>query len=87
MIHSLVGIFNICGLRALGCKHIYIKDFLLIHLMGILRLRHIFKIDEKERKKWGDPEALNKLPLEMKAIAKLCALPDATFDVVMKYCA
>ena len=87
MIHSFVGIYNIYGLRALGCKHIYKKDFLLIHLMGILRLRHIFKIDEKERKKWEDPETLNKLPLEMKAIAKLCALPDATFAVVMKYCA
>jgi hypothetical protein len=87
MIHSFVGIFNIYGLRALGCRHIYKKDFLLIHLMGILRLRHIFKIDEDEKKKWIAPETLNKLPLEMRAIAKLCALPDATFAVVMKFCA
>ena len=87
MIHSFVGVFNIYGLRALGCIHIYKKDFLLINLMGILRLRHIFKIDENERKKWENPETLNKLPLEMKAIAKLCTLPDATFAVVMKFCA
>jgi len=86
MIHSFIGIFNSCGLRALGCKYICRKDFLMINSIGILRLRHIFKIDEHEKKKWEDPENLNKLPLEMKAIAKLCALPDATFAVIMKFC-
>ena len=79
MIHSFVGIYDIYGLRALGCKHIYRKDYVLIRYMGILRLRHIFKIDENERKKWEVPETLNKLPLEMRAIAKLCALPDDIF--------
>ena len=79
MIHSFVGIYDIYGLRALGCKYICRKDYVLIHYMGILRLRHIFKIDENERKKWEVPETLNKLPLEMRAIAKLCALPDDIF--------
>ncbi len=84
MIHSFVGFYNIYGLRALGCKHIYRKDYVLIHYMGILILRHIFKIDENERKKWEVPETLNKLPLEMRAIAKLCALPDDIFVNVIR---
>ena len=84
MIHSFIGCYNIYGLRALGCKHIYRKDYVLIRYMGILRLRHIFKIDENERKKWEVPETLNKLPLEMRAIAKLCALPDDIFEKVIR---
>ncbi len=87
MIHSFVGIYNSFGLRALGCKFILKKDFFLINLIGILRLRHLFKTNEKEKKKWENIEELNKLSFEMKAIAKLCLLPDATFTVVMRYCA
>jgi hypothetical protein len=87
MIHSFVGYYNTYGLRALGCKYILKKDFILINLMGILRLRHIFKINEKEKEKWEDPKELNKLSTEMKAIAKLCQLPDAQFASVMKFCA
>ena len=30
MIHSFVGVYNTYGLRALGCKHLYKKDFLLL---------------------------------------------------------
>ena len=87
MIHSFVGAYNTYGLRALGCKFINKKDFILINLMGVLRLRHLFKINENEKKKWEDPNELNKLPFEMKAIAKLCCLPDAQFASVMKFCA
>ena len=87
MIHSFIGYYDIYGLRALGCKYILKKDFILINLMGVLRLRHVFKIDENERKKWENPQELAKLPLDMKAIAKLCSLPDAQFASVMKFCA
>ena len=38
MIHSFVGYYNTYGLRALGCKFILKKDFILINLMGILFL-------------------------------------------------
>ena len=86
MIHSFIGYYNVYGLRALGCKYILKKDFILINLMGVLRLRHLFKIDEKERKKWEDPKELDKLSYEMKTIAKLCQLPDAQFASVMKFC-
>ena len=87
MIHSFVGYYDTYGLRALGCKFILKKDFILINLLGVLRLRHIFKINEKEKQKWEDPTELSKLSNEMKAIAKLCGLPDAQFAFVMKYCA
>lgn len=87
MIHSFVGYYNPYGLRALGCKFILKKDFILINLMGVLRLRHVFKINEKEREKWEDPNELNKLSLEMRTIARLCQLPDAQFASVMRFCA
>ena len=87
MLQSFTGYYNTYGLRALGCKYIAKKDFFLINLMGILRLRHIFKTNEEEKKKWSKEEELKKLNDEpMKAIAKLCCLPEAPFAEVMKYC-
>ena len=87
MIHSFVGYYNTYGLRALGCKYILKKDFILINLMGVLRLRHLFKVNEKERKKWEDPNEIKKLSFEMQAVAKLCLIPDAQFASVMRFCA
>ena len=52
------------------------KDFILINLIGVLRLRHLFKENEKERKKWEDPDEIKNLPYEMQAVAMLCLLPD-----------
>ena len=86
MIHSFFGYFNTYGLRALGFKYISKKNFILINLMGILRLRHIFLINEEEKNKWTNPEELNKLNLKMKAVAKLCLLPDKTFSGVLMFC-
>ena len=87
MIHSFTGYYNSYGLRALGCRYIQKKDFILIHLMGVLRLRHIFKINEKEKQKWEKPEELAQISPDMRVIAKLCGLPDAQFASVMKFCA
>ena len=86
MIHSFFGYFNTYGLRALGFKYISKKNFILINLMGILRLRHIFLINDEEKNKWTNPEELNKLSLKMKAVAKLCLLPDKTFSGVLMFC-
>ena len=86
MIQSFQGYYNIYGLRALGCKYISKKNFMLINLMGILRLRHIFKINEEEKKKWENPEEIQKLNIRMQAVAKLCALPDKTFSGVIQFC-
>ena len=85
MIHSFVVVYDAYGLRALGCKYIKEKDFKLINLIGILRLRHLFKNNDKVSKKWEDPKELLKLSLEMKAIAKLCNLPEEEYISVMKF--
>ena len=85
MIQSFEGYFNTYGLRALRCKYIKRKHFIYFHLLGILRLRHLFIINDEERKKWEDPKELSKLPIEMKAIAKLCSFPDENFISVLKY--
>ena len=87
MVQTFFGYFNNYGLRALGCKFISKKNFILINLMGILRLRHIFNINPEEKKKWQNPEELKKLNLKMRTIAKLCARPDKTFSGVLEFCA
>ena len=87
LIQSFFGYYNAYGLRALGCKYIKKKNFVLIRLMGILRLRHVFKTNKEEKEKWEKSEELNKLNEQMKTVAKLCALPDdKTFYEVIKFC-
>jgi len=87
MLQTFFGRYNIYGLRALGFKYISKRDFILIKLMGIFRLRHIFKINDEEKKKWENPDELNKLDEKMKTVAKLCLLPDKTFSCVLQFCA
>ena len=65
MVQTFFGYYNTYGLRALGCKYISKKNFILINLMGILRLRHVFNTNEEEKKKWQNPEELNKLNYKM----------------------
>lgn len=86
MIQCFVGYYNSSGLRALGCRHISKKDFVFINLMGILRFRHVLKINNDEKEKWSKKESIEQLNFEMKAIAKLCLLPDAQFASVMRFC-
>ena len=87
MIQCFFGYYNIYGLRALGCKYISKKNYILISLMGILRLRHLFKKNEEEKNKWNNTEELKKLNYKMQAVAKLCSLPDKPFSDVIKFCA
>ena len=86
ILHIFYGHWDKYCLRALGFKYISKKNFILVNLMGILRLRHLFQINEEERKKWENPEELNKLNLKMKAAAKVCLLPDKTFFSVIQFC-
>ncbi len=86
MVHTFFGYYNPYGLRALGFKYISKKDFILINLMGIFRLKHLFNINEAEKEKWKNEEELNKLDEKMKAITKLCLLPEQTFFCVLKFC-
>ena len=57
-----------------------------IHLIEILRVRHLFKRNKSEKAKWSDKNNLKKLSYELKVIAMLCTLPDAQFYSVIKYC-
>ena len=54
--------------------------------MDILRLRHFFKINQKEKDKWSHKLFLNKNKnTYIKAVAKLCLLPDNQFFCIIKY--
>ena len=85
MIHSFAGFYDVYGLRPLRCKYIKRKDFIFCNIFGLLRLRHLFNINDKERKKWEDHQELAKLPNKMRAIAKLCTFTDEIFISVLKY--
>ena len=50
IIKSFFGYYNIYGIRSLGCQYISRKNYVLINLIGILRLRHLFKINQEEKK-------------------------------------
>ena len=85
IIQSFFGYYNTYGIRALGCEYISKKNFILISLMGIFRLRHLFRINEEQKNKWENPEELKKLNEKMQAIARLCLLPDKTFFNVIQF--
>lgn len=86
MIQCFIGYYNETGLRALGCRFIEKKHFILIDLMGVLRLRHILKINDEQKKQWSKAEEQNKLDKEMQVIIRVCLMPDAQFSSVMKFC-
>ena len=86
MIHSFVGIYNSYGLFALGSIVILRKYFNLIKHFEIIGLRHYFKKNKNERKKWKNPENLNQLSYDMKAICKLCTISnESIFVLIMKF--
>ena len=80
------GYYNENKVSALGCKYISKSDYVFIHLIEILRVRHLFKRNKSEKAKWSDKNNLKKLSYELKVIAMLCTLPDAQFYSVIKYC-
>ena len=86
MIQCFIGYYNKDRILSLQCKYISIKNFNFIYLMDILRLRHFFKINQKEKEKWSDKLFLNKNKnTYIKAVAKLCLLPDNQFFCIIKY--
>ena len=85
MIQCFIGYFNKNRILALQCKYISIKNYNFINLMDILRLRHFFKMNEKEKEKWKNKSLLNKYNIYIKSVAKLCTLPDNHFFSVIKY--
>lgn len=87
MVQCFTGYYNESRITALGCKFIKKKDYLFLYLMDILRIRHFFKVNKEESEKWKDKNRLNQYNLYLKAVAKLCLLPDTQFYSVIKYCA
>ena len=85
MVQCFIGYYNKNRILALQCKYISRKDFIIINIMDILRLRHHFNTNGKEKEKWSNKNLLNKLNPSIKIIAKLCLLPDNHFFCVIKY--
>ena len=86
MIQCFIGYYNKDRILSLQCKYISLKNFNFIYLMDILRLRHFFKINQKEKDKWSNNLFLNKNKnTYIKAVAKLCLLPDNQFFCIIKY--
>ena len=85
LMQCAIGHYNENKVTALGFKYISKSDFVFIHLIEILRVRHLFKINKEEKSRWTDKKNLNKLKYELKAIAMLCALPDSQFYTVIRY--
>ena len=85
MVQCFIGYYNKNRILALQCKYISRKDFIIINIMDILRLRHHFNTNGKEKEKWSNKNLLNKLNPGIKIIAKLCLLPDNHFFCVIKY--
>ena len=86
MIQCSTGYYSEDRITALGCKYISNKDFVFINIIDILRIRHRFKRNQKEKERWKDNKNLNKYNLYIKTVAKTCLLPDALFFSVIKYC-
>ena len=85
MIQCFIGYYNKDRITSLQCKYISIKNFNFINIIDILRLRHFFKMNEKEKEKWKNKKFLNKYNTYIKAVAKLCLLPDNQFYSIMKF--
>ena len=85
MIQCFIGYYNKNRILALQCKYISRKNFIVISIMDILRLRRYFKNNEKIREQWNNKNFLNKFDKEIKAFAKFCLLPDKTYFSVIKY--
>ena len=85
MIQCFIGYYNKNRILALQCKYISRNDFNIISIMDILRLRHHFNKNVKEKEKWSNKNILNKYSKDIKIIVKLCLLPDNHFFSVIKY--
>ena len=84
MIQSFFGYYDNIGIRSLGCKYVNKKVHVFTSLLDLFRLRHIFKTNKNEKEKWS--KSLNKLNKRMKAVAKVCLLPDNQFTCVIQFC-
>ena len=87
MLQCFIGYYYDNKITALGCNYIRKKDYIFLHLMDIFRIRHIFKTNEEEKKKWVNSitSVPNQYDIYIKTIVKLCSLPDTQFYTIIKY--
>lgn len=87
MLQCFIGYYNDNKITALGCKYIKKRDYIFLHLMDILRIRHIFKTNAQEKQKWINliSSEAEKYNIQFKTIVKLCILPDTQFFTIIKY--
>ena len=82
IILSIKGYFSKNGIRSMGVDYISFKDFCFIRWIDLLRLRHMFKNEEYNKKKEKEYPKLND---GMKCIYRTCTIPDACFAKILSY--
>ena len=85
VIQTFYGFYDDYGLRAVGFQHVPKFSMYVLKLIGLLRLRHQIKHDEKIRDYWSDENNLKKLDISMRVIAKSAFLPDGPFSTIFKF--
>ena len=85
IIQYLYGFYDQNCIRALGFRYVPKLYVYILNCFDLLRLRHKFKTDIKEKEYWSKEENLKELNLPMKAVAKLAFLPDSPFSCVFKF--
>ena len=86
MLQSFHGCYDEFGLRALGCSYMKRKNYYILNLFDVFRLRHKFKKEPNEKEKWSSEEEMKKLNIFEKAFLKVCLLPESLCFGVLQYC-
>ena len=73
------------GIRCLGCDYMLFKDFLLLRAQDLFKIRNKLKNDKEYKKKYENPEVVNKLNPEFKLYLKICKAPNIIFKSVISY--
>lgn len=88
IIQCFIGKVDKLGLRVVAMKKITRNNYIFVHMMGVLRLRHRIKQNKEEEAKWKKRDELNRLRSDAeRAVALVCLLPDNHFTNVMMYSA
>lgn len=85
VIQYVYGFYDENCIRALGFRYAPKIYILILNIIDILRVRHKFKTNIKEKEYWSNEDNLKKLNLVMKAVAKLALLSDSPFSCVFKF--
>lgn len=97
IIQCFNGDMDFMGLRSIGMRQITRQNYIFVHMMGVLRLRHtILKADVQQKENWKK-EQIEKIDKNVsltpqkkeafKSVVLVCLLPDNHFTNVMMYSA